>query len=197
MRAMEKEDIYEVLSVAESAFSDEKLYKWTVPNSNERSIFIKKFFQFRLEAGFGKNLMEVAVDDTKKIAGVAIWIPPVEDENSNEGIPPDFDKIFLNINNDVRERCYKFIGTVIKAENFFVKPYWTLAPIFIHKEMQRKGIASLLIKKQLKIIDDKHLPCILVTQEENNIPIYERYGFEVAVELSIDVGIMSYGMIRK
>jgi hypothetical protein len=34
MRAMEKEDIYEVLSVAESAFSDEKLYKWTVPNSN-------------------------------------------------------------------------------------------------------------------------------------------------------------------
>jgi GNAT superfamily N-acetyltransferase len=141
--------------------------------------------------------MEVAVDDTEKIAGVAIWIPPVENKNNNEGIPPDFDKIFLNINNDIRERCYKFIGTVVEAENFFPKPYWTLSPIFIHKEMQKKGIASLLMKKQLKIIDDKHLPCILVTQEENNIPIYERYGFKVAVELSIDVGIMSYGMIRK
>jgi hypothetical protein len=56
IRAMKKEDIYEVLSVAESAFSDEKLYIWTVPNSNERSMFIKNFFQFRLEAGLGKIL---------------------------------------------------------------------------------------------------------------------------------------------
>ncbi|GHV08263.1 hypothetical protein FACS189485_19590 [Spirochaetia bacterium] len=197
IRTMEKKDIFEVLSVAESAFSEEKLYKWAAQNNNERSIFIKRFFEFRLEAGFGKNFMEIAVNDTNKIAGVAIWVPPVGDGNNNEGMPPDFNKIFLNINNSVQERCYRFISTVIEAENFFTKPYWTLAPIFIHKGMQGKGIASLLINRQLKIIDNKHLPCILVTQEENNIPIYERYGFKTAVEVPIDVGIISYGMIRK
>jgi ribosomal protein S18 acetylase RimI-like enzyme len=63
--------------------------------------------------------------------------------------------------------------------------------------MQGKGIASLLIRRQLKIIDDSHLPCILVTQEENNISIYERYGFKIGIEIPIDIGIMSYGMIRK
>jgi hypothetical protein len=194
---MEKEDIYEVLSVAESAFFDEKLYKWTVPNNNERVTFIKGFFQFRLEAGFGKRLMEVVVDDTKKIIGAAIWVPPVEDENNNKGTSPGFDEFLSNFNNDARERCYKFIGTVREAENFFIKPYWTLAPIFIRKEMQGKGIGSLLIRKQLKIIDSEHLSCVLVTQGENNIPIYERFDFKVAIELPIDTGIMSYGMIRK
>jgi predicted GNAT family N-acyltransferase len=54
-----------------------------------------------------------------------------------------------------------------------------------------------LIRKQLKTIGSEHLPCILVTQEENNIPIYERFGFKVAIELPIDSGIMSYGMILK
>jgi predicted N-acetyltransferase YhbS len=197
IRTMEKEDIYEVLAVAESAFFDEELYKWVVPNNNERGALIKAFFQFRLEAGFNKRVMAVAVDDKKKIAGAAVWIPPVEDENSNKGNSPDFNGYLSKFNNGIRERCYKFIGTVREAEEFFVKPYWTLAPIFVHKEMQGKGIASLLINSQLKIIDSKHLPCILVTQEENNIPIYERYGFKVAVELPVGAGIVSYGMIRK
>jgi hypothetical protein len=43
----------------------------------------------------------------------------------------------------------------------------------------------------------ERLPCILVTQEENNIPIYAKYGFEVAVEIPINTKIKSYGMIRK
>jgi GNAT superfamily N-acetyltransferase len=194
---MEKEDIHEVVSVASAAFFEEKLYKWTVPNNNERDIFIKGFFQYRIEAGLGKKFMEVVVDDSNKIIGAAIWVPPIDGEDKDNGKSPGFEQFFSKFNNTIRERCYKFIGTVIEAENSFTQPYWMLAPIFIHKEMQGKGIASLLIRNQLKIIDVKCLPCVLVTQEENNIPIYERYGFKVAIELPIDTGIMSYGMIRK
>jgi predicted N-acetyltransferase YhbS len=194
IRNMEKADINEVLAVAESAFFDEKLYKWAVLNNSERGAFIKGFFQFRLEAGFGTRFMKVAIDDSKKIIGAAIWIPPVEDKV--KGDSSNFEKFLSKFNNDVRDRCNKFINTVKEAENSFFRPHWTLAPVFIHKEMQGKGVASLLIRKQLETIDNEHLPCILVTQEENNIPIYERYGFKVTIELPIDTGIMSYGMIR-
>jgi hypothetical protein len=45
IKNLEKEDFNEVLAIAESAFFDEKLYKWTVPNEFERSAFIKGFFQ--------------------------------------------------------------------------------------------------------------------------------------------------------
>jgi hypothetical protein len=62
--------------------------------------------------------MEVVVDDTKKIIGAAIWVPPVEDENNNKGTSRGFDEFLSNFNNDTRERCYKFIGTVREAENF-------------------------------------------------------------------------------
>jgi GNAT superfamily N-acetyltransferase len=194
---MEPEDIYEVLSVAESAFFDEKLYKWTVPNDNERRVFIKSFFQIRLEAGLGRKFMEVALDDTKKIVAAAIWAPPVEDTNDGQENSSDFDKLFSKFDNGIRERCHQFFGTVMGAEKSFIQPYWALAPIFVHKKMQGKGIASLLIRKQLKVIDNVHLPCILVTQEEKNIPVYERYGFKISIELPINTEIMSYGMIHK
>jgi ribosomal protein S18 acetylase RimI-like enzyme len=197
IKIMEEEDISNVLAVAESAFSDEKLYKWIVPDTNERSVFIKEFFRFRLRSGFGKRQMEVVVDDSAKIMGMAIWDFPVENKNNDKENSPDTEKFLSQFNNTIRERCYKFIGTVIEAENFFPRPYWALSPIFIRKEMQGKGIASLLIRRQLKIIDDSRLPCILVAQEENNISIYERYGFKVGIEIPIDIGITSYGMIRK
>ncbi|MDR1249236.1 MAG: GNAT family N-acetyltransferase [Treponema sp.] len=199
IKNLEKEDFNEVLSVAESAFFEEELYKWTVPNASERGAFIKNFFQFRLESGFGKRLMEAAINDSKKIMGVAVWVPPVL-ENDREDILQS-KSLFMNFiskfSDDIQERCFQFINTVEEAEKNFDKPYWILAPVFVKKEMQGKEVASFLIRSRLKLIDMKRLPCILVTQEENNIPIYTKYGFEVAVEAPVNTKIKSYGMIRK
>jgi hypothetical protein len=199
IKNLKKEDFNEVLTVAESAFFEEKLYKWTVPNESERGAFIKGFFQFRLESGFGKRVMEVAIDNSKKIMGVAVWVPPVL-ENDKENVPQSkspFMNFISKFNDDIQKRCFKFINTVEEAEKIFDKPYWILAPVFVKREMQGKGVASFLIRSRLKLIDMKRLPCILVTQEENNIPIYAKYGFEVAVEVPINTKIKSYGMIRK
>ncbi|GHT27300.1 hypothetical protein FACS18942_06380 [Planctomycetales bacterium] len=198
IRNMETKDLDKVLSIADSAFFNEELYKWTAPNDIERTVFIKAFFQFRLKDAFGKKTMQVAVDDLGEIAGAAIWEPPIQEDNDGEGIPPAFEEMLSKFGNDIREHCYQFITTVLKIESYFFQPYWTLSPIFICKKMQGKGIASLLIRNQLKKIDEKHLPCVLVTQEKNNIPIYEKYGFKTAIKVPIgESDIISYGMIRK
>jgi predicted N-acetyltransferase YhbS len=197
IRDMEPRDIDEVLSVADSAFFDEELYKWTIPSDNERTDFIKTFFQYRLKNAFGEKVMQVAVDDIGEIAGAAVWVPPIKEEN-NGGKSSDFEGMISRFSNDIRERCYKFVSTVTEAESHFTQPYWVLAPVFVNKEMQGKGIASLLIRNQLINIDETHLPCILVTQEINNISIYEKYGFKVVVEVPIgESGLISYGMLRK
>jgi hypothetical protein len=119
IKIMEEKDISEVLVVAESAFSDEKLYKWIVPDTDERNVFIKKFFRFRLGPCFGKRQMEIAVDDSSKIMGMAIWDFPVENKNNDNENSPDTERFLSQFNNNIREHCYKFIGTVIEAENFF------------------------------------------------------------------------------
>jgi hypothetical protein len=36
---------------------------------------------------------------------------------------------------------------------------------------------------------ERYMSFVLVTQEESNIPIYEKYGFTVAVEKHIDTGM--------
>jgi predicted N-acetyltransferase YhbS len=197
VRNMKPEDIDKVILVANSAFLNEELYKWAIPNVSERTDFIKTFFQFRLKNAFGKNIMQVAIDDTGEIVGAGVWIPPIEEEKSR-GTSSDFDEMLSKFSNDIRERCYKLISTVMEAENYFTQPYWFLAPVFVSKKMQGKGIGSLIIRSQLKKIDETHFPCILVTQEKNNIPIYENYGFKVAVEVPIGQSeLISYGMIRK
>jgi predicted N-acetyltransferase YhbS len=65
--------------------------------------------------------------------------------------------------------------------------------------MQGKGIGSALIRDPLKKIDGQGIPCVLVTQEEKNIRIYERFGFKTAITIPIDekAGLASYGMIRE
>ncbi|AEF80967.1 GNAT family N-acetyltransferase [Leadbettera azotonutricia] len=197
IRNMEPEDIDEVLSVADSAFFNEELYKWTTPNDNDRTDFIKTFFQYRLKNAFEEKIMQVAIDDIGKIAGAAVWVPPIKEKNNGEK-SFDFEEMISRFSNDIRERCYKFVSTVIKAENYFTQPYWDLGPVFVNKRMQGKGIASLLIRSQLKKIDETHSPCILVTQEKNNIQIYEKYGFKVAIKIPIEESrLISYGMIRK
>ncbi|MDR1641226.1 MAG: GNAT family N-acetyltransferase [Clostridiales bacterium] len=201
-RKMEREDADKVATVAASAFLEEKLYKWTAEDENERQAFLEGFFKFRLEAGYGTRVMDVAVDDSNEIVGAAIWVPPSKE--AAEGPSFDFNRFmsifggFLStLSSNTAKRCYKFMLTVVEAESFFTQPCWCLAPIFVLKKWQGKGVASLLMRRQLEKIDEEHLPCILVTQEEGNIPIYERFGFAVGVKVEIDTGLVSYGMIRE
>jgi predicted N-acetyltransferase YhbS len=196
IRDMDKDDVEKVLATAVSAFFDERLYKWTLPLDTERSNFIRRFFQFRLERDYGKKVIKVA-EDEGGIAGVAIWSPPEPD--AAEVDLSVFRQVFAGYDSSIGDRCIHFIGTVIEVLNSFHQPLWELGPLFVRKEMQGKGIGSALIRDHLKEIDAQDIPCALVTQEEKNIKIYERFGFKTSITIPIDekAALASYGMIRE
>jgi GNAT superfamily N-acetyltransferase len=197
IRDMDKNDMEKVLATVVSAFFDERLYKWTVPIDTERSDFIRIFFQYRLEKEYGKKFIKVAEDKDGSITGAAIWSPPAPGEaGGNSAV---FRQVFADYDSGISDRCIHFIDTVLEALEFFHQPLWELGPLFVRKETRGKGIGSLLIRDHLKEIDDKGIPCVLVTQEEKNIRIYERFGFKTAITVPIDekAGLASYGMIRE
>jgi len=54
------------------------------------------------------------------------------------------------------------------------------------------------VKAVLSRIDEEHLPCYLDTEEEENVPLYQRYGFRVVEELIIpDTDIRLWAMLRE
>ena len=77
-------------------------------------------------------------------------------------------------------------------------PHWYLAMIAVEPEHHGQGIGSALIQHGLKRVDADGLPCYLETSNERNIPLYERYGFNIYhTDLLPDNGPRYWGMLRE
>lgn len=65
-------------------------------------------------------------------------------------------------------------------------PHWVLDLLGVPPERQGEGISRKLLEPTLARADAQGLPCYLITNKEENIAIYGRFGFKV-----IEEGFMS------
>jgi ribosomal protein S18 acetylase RimI-like enzyme len=61
-------------------------------------------------------------------------------------------------------------------------PHWYLLFIGVDPARQGLGLGSLLLRAGLSRVDQDGVECRLVTRGRRNVPLYQRYGFEIAVE---------------
>ena len=70
--------------------------------------------------------------------------------------------------------------------------------IGVDPKFQGKGYASRLIREMLLRIDEEGLPCYLETQKEQNVSIYQHFGFKVIDEFIIPgTTIKAWPMLRE
>jgi ribosomal protein S18 acetylase RimI-like enzyme len=63
---------------------------------------------------------------------------------------------------------------------------------------QGMGVGKKLMARALAIADANNMPCYLETQNKNNVPIYQRFGFEVVSDKEIPKGgLHNWGMLRQ
>ena len=63
---------------------------------------------------------------------------------------------------------------------------------------QGKGIGKQLMTKALQIVEAKKMPCYLETQNKNNVPFYEHFGFKVVSDKQLPKGgLQNWGMLRQ
>ena len=60
----------------------------------------------------------------------------------------------------------------------FEKGTYIISPVFVDKAHQGKGVASKLIRRAINDLVPKGYKIGLETQNPNNVPIYEKLGFE-------------------
>jgi ribosomal protein S18 acetylase RimI-like enzyme len=74
-------------------------------------------------------------------------------------------------------------------------PWWHLSLLGVEPELQGRGVGSALLARWLADVDAAAEPARLETSREENVRLYERFGFAVGDELRL-LGVPVWLMVR-
>ena len=145
--------------------------------------------------GFSMGLGGRALDHgcafvTAEGAAAAFWLPP--------GVESDGDAMGALIEQSVAAEKRAVLAQVVEQMAQFHphEPHWYLALVGADPSRQGQGLGSALIKEGLRMCDEQGLPAYLESSNPRNIPLYERYGFEVVGLIQPDDFPGLYPMLR-
>ena len=76
-------------------------------------------------------------------------------------------------------------------------PHWYLVLIGVDPARQGLGLGSLLLRAGLSRVDQDGVECQLFTEQPRNVTLYQRYGFEIAVEADVPDGGPHFWFMRR
>lgn len=68
------------------------------------------------------------------------------------------------------------------------EPHWYLAVIGSDVTVRGQGYGQALMRSRLDRVDAEHAPAYLESSKPENVPYYQRFGFEVAGEIVLPDG---------
>ncbi len=92
------------------------------------------------------------------------------------------------------------LGKYIDGVHSRLAPFkqWFLKAIGVSPQFQGSGYAGKLLRPMLSKIDEEGLPCYLETLEEQNVRLYEHFGFAVTEESTIpETTLTNWAMLRE
>lgn len=181
------------------AFLNDPLYTYFLPNEEERQQHIFALFDVivRYIIRYGE------VTCTPDLRAVACWLPPGQADLRTWGL------IRMGLLSSLfqfkRETLRHFLTGVNKASHAMDKPHklivpgphWYLAILAVDPAYQGQGLGSQLLHAGTARADAANLPCYLDTATARNVPLYQRFGFQVVQEEDIEgANVHVWNMLR-
>ena len=169
------------------AFSSDPVVRWFYPDAHQ---YLTNFPAF--VRGFGGRAFDNGtayyVDG---FMGAALWLPP--------DVHPDEDGVVELIERTVSEKAREDLLAILEQLGNFhpSEPHWYLPLIGVDPAHQGKGHGSALLKHALIPCDKENKFAYLESTNPANIPLYERYGFELVGNLEVGTAPPLYPMVRK
>ncbi len=157
-----------LLSVLMLAFSTDPCMRWTFPRPDTFLAAFKPLVT-QMGAGLGHDGLFLVEDGT---AG-ALWLPPGVEQDA-AAIGAVFDRFVEGGDPEVGAQ----IGAEMRAYHPH-EPHWYLSMLGVDPACQGRGLGSALLKAGLARCDAEGLPAYLESSNPKNVPLYERFGFEV------------------
>ncbi len=152
------------------AFATDPMMRWTFSDPGFYFEIVRKLIR-----AFGGNAFaHNSADQTGNFASVALWLPPnVEPDGKTMG------EIFNALDRTPEQK--KEGDDVFEQMNKFhpKEPHWYLPMIGTDPVHQGKGYGSALMEHAIRRCERDRLPAYLESSNPVNIPLYERFGFQV------------------
>jgi ribosomal protein S18 acetylase RimI-like enzyme len=187
-RPAQKADISELSHALGRAFYDDPVSIWIMPNDKSRAAHLRKFFatvtRHHHLAGGGA---EVATDGST-IGAAALWDPPGRWKQSARAQLMMLPSFILGFG--PRLTTGRKLGALLEQmkQQHPEEPHWYLAVIGSDTSVRGKGYGQALMRSRLDRVDAEHAPAYLESSKAENVPYYQRFGFEVTGEIVMPNG---------
>ena len=168
-------------AVLARAFADDPLFTHVLSDPVERKRLMLPFMTAWTRYGllFGEVYVTAG-----PVEASAIWLPPdavirTPERLAQAGVTGVVDAF----SDGARARLdviLQHLGRIREAAASV--PHWYLFFIGVDPARQGLGLGGLLLRAGLSRVDQDGVECQLLTWPSRNVPLYQRYGFEIAVE---------------
>jgi GNAT superfamily N-acetyltransferase len=170
----------QVVTALCSAFFDDPIYRWLVPNDAQRRRSAVVFYSRFADACWPHGGVYVAAQGW----GAALWLPPgmqlVADAEADA-----FSEQLLDTAGDdaARARMAQLFETL--GDHHPSDACWYLAFMGVEPAAQGHGIGTSLLAAVLTQADRDAVPAYLEASSPENRRLYERHGFQTVHELTV------------
>jgi GNAT superfamily N-acetyltransferase len=167
------------------AFYDDPVMTWMLPDDDLRRRKLHKLFaSLTRHHHLARGGVEVAPHGDG-IGGAALWDPPGQWRPSRLSELRAMPGLLMAFGSSLQR------GLVVEEmmkEVHPEEPHWYLAIIGSDPNVRGKGYGQALMRSRLDRCDAEHAPAYLESSNPDNVPYYQRFGFEVTGEIAVPDG---------
>jgi ribosomal protein S18 acetylase RimI-like enzyme len=160
------------------AFAEDPVLNWLIPHHP----LYRPFFRLLIRDVYRPRGI---IHREAEGRGVALWLPPGELFE----VPPRLELLAMLGRLVVRcgpEPLWRIHRQGAIFSRYRPKePHFYLQFIGCRRRDQGRGLGSALLKQGLRLCDEHRMPAYLESSNRNNLPLYQRHGFEVLREVQL------------
>ncbi len=194
VRAAESGERLRVASILAAAFEEDPLMAWMLGERVHRSECRRRLLGSGLEVLTRGGALEITTDGS----AAAVWSGPraasvASNAGGFQGIRAFLELVRATGLRRLRRPLRLFAATEKEHPD---EPHWYLASLGTLPERQGTGAGSALLRARLAEVDREGVAAYLESSNEANLPLYQRFGFEVTKELRVDDAPPVWPMLR-
>ena len=173
---IQKKDLKNAVNVLTNAFSEDSMWKEIFNDEDKNRVLTEVMVRFCLKYG---NVLSTS----ENLEGVMAIAPHDKDMTALRVIRSGAFFLSMKIANEAK--IMKVLSNAIEEakKSLNLGPYIHLLIMGVSQEFQGKGFGGKLLKAVIEKAETERKPIYLETQKEENVKLYEKYGFSVKNKL--------------
>ena len=169
---IQKKDLKNAVNVLDNAFSEDSMWKEVFNDEDKNRALTEVMVRFCLKYG---NVFSTS----DNLEGVMAIAPHDKDMNLWRIIRSGAFSLSMKIKSEAK--IMKVLSNAVEEakKSLNLGPYIHLLIMGVSQEFQGKGFGGKLIRAVIEKAETERKPIYLETQKEENVSLYEKYGFSV------------------